>query len=49
MGFSLPLMDKVLLLFKNYKSIEDYKPTGNLIYNSKSLEFLNKKKDKLFN
>ena len=37
------------MLFKNYKSIEDYKPSGNLIYNSKSLEFLNKKKEKLFN
>lgn len=32
-----------------YKSIEDYKPSGNLIYNSNSLELLNKKKNNLFN
>ena len=36
-------------ILKNYKSIEDYKPSGNLIYNSKSLEVLNKKKNSLFN
>ena len=36
-------------VLSNYKSIEDYKPSGNLIYNSKSLELLNKKKNSLFN
>jgi hypothetical protein len=35
-------------IMQNYKSIEDYKPSGNLIYNTNSLELLNKKKNKLF-
>ena len=34
---------------KDYKVIEDYKPSGNLIYNTNSLEILNKKKNNLFN
>ena len=33
----------------NYKSINDYKPSGNLIYNHSSLNMLNKKKNNLFN
>ena len=33
----------------NFKSINDYKPSGNLIYNKNSLNILNNKKNNLLN
>ena len=33
----------------DHKSITDYKPSGNLIYNQNSMKILNKKKNSLFN